>query len=176
MSNYINDIEISNYKGIESIELKDLRRMNILIGDNNSGKTTILEAISFLEKPFDFRAHLKTARRGYSQRTFKFDKIQEIFNGCNLEKGICIKVTSSDSNYNLKIYAEEENLISKDDDKKYKDINLNYTFNDIKKSYSVRNSEVSKLNIFKDKNELFNIKYVTPLDIYISDNLVKKWI
>ena len=170
MSNYINDIEISNYKGIESIQLKDLRRINILIGDNNCGKTTILEAVSFLEKPFDFRTHLKTARRGYSQRGFQINKIQEIFNGCNLDKGICIKVTSKDSNYNLKIYAEEENDLI--DNKTYKDINLNYTFNNSKKIYSIRNCELNKLNTLKDKNKLFNIKYATPLDIYITDNLV----
>ena len=174
MSSYINDIEIYNYKGIESISLKDLKSINILIGDNNSGKTTILEAISFLDKPLDFREHLKIAKRGYCQSKFKVNKIQEIFNGCDLEKDICIKVTSRDSNYNLKIYAKEQ---YEDDEilenKQYQDINLNYDFNNMKESYSIRNYEIYKYNTLKDKNKIFNIKYVTHLDIYISDSLNK---
>ena len=36
---------ISNYKGIKNCQVKDLRRVNLFIGKNDSGKSSILEAI-----------------------------------------------------------------------------------------------------------------------------------
>ena len=42
----INKITIDNFKSINHIEL-ELDRINILIGGNNSGKTSILQAIQF---------------------------------------------------------------------------------------------------------------------------------
>ncbi len=41
-------IEIENYGNLQKVDLKDLRRLNILIGPNNSGKTHILKAIEEL--------------------------------------------------------------------------------------------------------------------------------
>ena len=39
------EIQISNFKGIHNLDLKDLGRFNILIGKNDSNKSTVLEAI-----------------------------------------------------------------------------------------------------------------------------------
>ena len=88
MAKYIESIEIYNFKGIGKLFIKDMKPINILIGDNNSGKTSVLEAISFLERPFDFSMHLKIAGRKYSQRGIKYNKIQEMFNNCDFTKEI----------------------------------------------------------------------------------------
>jgi len=42
------NIEIKNFRGIESLEIKDLSRVNVFLGQNNSGKSTVLEAIFLL--------------------------------------------------------------------------------------------------------------------------------
>jgi hypothetical protein len=42
-------ISISNFRGFESLNLVELRRLNIIVGPNGSGKTALLEAI-FLAK------------------------------------------------------------------------------------------------------------------------------
>lgn len=39
------EIEINGYRGLKNIRLKELERINVLIGENNSGKTSVLEAI-----------------------------------------------------------------------------------------------------------------------------------
>jgi len=44
----LNKITIQNFKGIETCEVKDLRRINLFIGKNDSGKSTILEAAYYL--------------------------------------------------------------------------------------------------------------------------------
>jgi len=41
----IKDIHIQNYRGIKDLKIKDFKRINLLVGDNNSGKTSVLEAI-----------------------------------------------------------------------------------------------------------------------------------
>lgn len=42
------NIEIRNFRGIDSLEINDLGRVNIFLGQNNSGKSTVLEAIFLL--------------------------------------------------------------------------------------------------------------------------------
>jgi len=41
-------ITITNFRGIESLEAAGLRRINLIVGRNNSGKTTFLESFFLL--------------------------------------------------------------------------------------------------------------------------------
>ncbi|MEB3283191.1 MAG: ATP-binding protein [Lyngbya sp.] len=41
-------LKIENFRGFQSFELQPLGRVNLLVGENNSGKTSILEAIQLL--------------------------------------------------------------------------------------------------------------------------------
>ena len=43
----VRDFTIGCYRGIEDLELKDLANVNIFVGPNNCGKTSILEAVIF---------------------------------------------------------------------------------------------------------------------------------
>ena len=51
MINHIEQLEISSYRGIQCLSLPDLGDVNIFVGDNNTGKTSVLEAIQFLCAP-----------------------------------------------------------------------------------------------------------------------------
>lgn len=50
---YIKKLNIKSFRGIKDLQLCDLGEMNILLGKNNSGKTSILEAIDIIENPFE---------------------------------------------------------------------------------------------------------------------------
>lgn len=39
------NIDIKNFRGIEHLEIEDFSRINVLLGHNNSGKSTVLEAL-----------------------------------------------------------------------------------------------------------------------------------
>jgi AAA15 family ATPase/GTPase len=41
-------LKINNFRGFDSFELRQLGRINLLVGENNSGKTSVLEAIQLL--------------------------------------------------------------------------------------------------------------------------------
>lgn len=45
------DLKIENLRGIVNTELNDLKRFNLLVGKNNSGKSTILDAIFLIIGP-----------------------------------------------------------------------------------------------------------------------------
>lgn len=42
------NIEIKNFRGIDHLKIDDFSRVNILLGQNSSGKSSVLEAISLL--------------------------------------------------------------------------------------------------------------------------------
>lgn len=64
MDNHISDIYIRSFRGISNLELKDIKLINILTGDNNGGKTSVLEVIQSIKNPCDFRTWRSLIRRG----------------------------------------------------------------------------------------------------------------
>lgn len=61
----INSIEINNFRGIKQLTVSDFSKINLIVGDNNSGKTTFLESIQLLfAKP-----QLSYVRNVINQRT-----------------------------------------------------------------------------------------------------------
>lgn len=58
-------IEINRYRGLKDVVLDNLSRINVLVGENNSGKTSILEAIQLLSDPFSKVLLFETAIRRF---------------------------------------------------------------------------------------------------------------
>lgn len=62
MAVYFDTINILEFRGIKDLTLNGMNHVNIIAGDNNSGKTSILEAISLFKNPLDVYNVLKTSR------------------------------------------------------------------------------------------------------------------
>ena len=62
---YINLIEINQFRGIQKLTVSDFSDINLIVGDNNSGKTTFLEAIQLLFA----KAQLSSIKNVINQRT-----------------------------------------------------------------------------------------------------------
>jgi hypothetical protein len=56
-------IEVDGFRGLKHLRLDDLGLINVLVGGNNSGKTSVLEALSILCSPFEPEEWLWMARR-----------------------------------------------------------------------------------------------------------------
>ncbi len=52
----LSKIEIDGYRGLKHLSLSDLTKFNIIVGPNDSGKTTLLEALFLHCAPLNFRA------------------------------------------------------------------------------------------------------------------------
>ncbi len=61
MSYQIDNLTIHRFRGLRNVELSGLGRINLIVGPNNSGKTTVLEAVSTFCQPLDVWAWLGAA-------------------------------------------------------------------------------------------------------------------
>ncbi len=79
----LESIAIHKFRGIRDLELKGLGKINLLVGINNSGKTSVLEALSIYCHPLDIRVWLSTARQREQEyrisRTPSLDALQWLF-------------------------------------------------------------------------------------------------
>ena len=62
MAVYFERLSIDHFRGINSLFLDNLNHVNIIAGNNNSGKTSVLEAMLLLRNPKDFSNVLRIAR------------------------------------------------------------------------------------------------------------------
>lgn len=63
MARHIHEFWVHSYKGINELKLSDFNSINILTGDNNSGKTSVLEIMSTLNNPQDTGAWALCSRQ-----------------------------------------------------------------------------------------------------------------
>ena len=62
---FIKSIEINQFRGIQKLAVSDFSDINLIVGDNNSGKTTFLEAIQLLFA----KSQLSSIKNVINQRT-----------------------------------------------------------------------------------------------------------
>lgn len=90
-------LSIRNFKGIKTCEVKDLRRINLFIGKNDSGKSTILESVYYLFRELHSPPQLSAIMRrrtnvfaGASELWFRYKtsspvEISATFDSCKVE-------------------------------------------------------------------------------------------
>jgi ABC-type polar amino acid transport system ATPase subunit len=59
----LKSLHIESHRGIEDLELHDLAPVSLIVGPNNTGKSSILEAVSLLLRPLDPALWLHVARQ-----------------------------------------------------------------------------------------------------------------
>ncbi len=62
MARHFSNLNIETFRGINNLELNNLSNVNILVGANNCGKTSVLEAAMVLSRPNDFSNILRISR------------------------------------------------------------------------------------------------------------------
>jgi predicted ATPase len=82
---YISKIKIENYKGFNNHDTIELKQgINLIIGKNNSGKTALLEALTFrqIDKPYLSESNLENCSV-WGQLTFEFNDIMHYLHTTN---------------------------------------------------------------------------------------------
>lgn len=90
----LSKLELDGYRGFEAYELADLSRVNLLVGPNNCGKTSILEAVHFLVSRGDPSVLMRSASRrgemndaGARSRRGMLPDVSHVFFGHLFEPG-----------------------------------------------------------------------------------------
>lgn len=78
---FIKKLSISNFKSIRNLQL-DAKRVNVFIGEPNSGKTNIIEALSFLGMSMTDEYNFK--------EVFRFDSVDDLFPDSDVSSPISV--------------------------------------------------------------------------------------
>lgn len=112
MNEMLKALNLRQYRGFESYKLTDLARVNLLVGKNNSGKTSILEAVELLLSGGSVSAMQESARRrGELRENMRFEiDIAHVFHGHRFTPGASFELSDSQSHQRLigKILPFEE--------------------------------------------------------------------
>lgn len=86
MPQFIQNIHIENFKSAKNVRFEDCKRINLLIGKPNVGKSNLLEALSIFCLPF-----LKYLKKKDLQQFVRVENISELFCNGNVESDIQIQ-------------------------------------------------------------------------------------
>ena len=109
----IRTLKLNGYRGFDSYELDGLTRINLLVGKNNCGKTSLLEAINFLVSGGDpFVLEQSALRRGEVNLSDESDApyqrnnaldISHLFRGHSLSPGTSFLLSSENNNESVSV-------------------------------------------------------------------------
>ena len=179
---FVQKFQVQNFKSFQDITIYFNKDVNVLTGKNNSGKTTIIEALSLWYECFTkLLTQANKSRSNYQQgdwilgimedvfsdsfpigSQFKSIRVnyEDIFYECQSEKEISLGVTFCDGNNDL---LEIKFNISKLD-QDYKIVLNDYTNFDFKKFNSFLSLSPNPFSIYYSSP----ISTVSPVEIYRS--------
>jgi AAA15 family ATPase/GTPase len=104
MANFFNSVRVTNFKSLKDVTLSDCKRINLLIGKPNVGKSNILEAIGLFGLPY-----LKYNENKKLTQFVRLENIPELFFDGNIDEKINI-CTEDGSNCSVS-YIERLGLV-----------------------------------------------------------------
>lgn len=150
----LKDIHIQNYRGIKDLKIKDFKRINLLVGDNNSGKTSVLEATTILYP------NLVTFFQIVAMRELGFMQVNKDNNSVDFT----INLPSLDKQFYNRNYAKpfkiESNLTQSGAKKSEKKLSLEASLSKNYKKFdqiiNTQDQRISEINSFIAKYSLGN--------------------
>jgi len=156
------NLNISNYKCLEKIQISGLKKVNLFTGKNNTGKSTILEALSLFASKGNFQwiHHLLSSRGEINN-----------YRDQNINEDINIKLLSAFFS-NRKFGFSSENVISINSDKDNLSLRfVKYTTEDIvEKDVDGKEFIISKKRYITNESESDNDNISYGFEIENDDN------
>ncbi|ETP70338.1 hypothetical protein G159_02075 [Planococcus glaciei CHR43] len=189
----LQSLNVETYRGIKGLDLKRLSSINVLVGENNTGKTSILEAIQLISNPFsssEFRMlsrqrekHLMGlrsldkeeaiswmfSREGTQQRApininYTYNSVEETIS-CNLAEEEYYLVASPNEREESTKDLDEDDSISIVKEQTVKVVKFNESNVEIKSETHIF-GEIPLGEFRKEsiKERLFNCSYISAVD------------
>jgi len=111
MSVFIEQLKVNSFRGIRDLEIDSVNHVNIIAGNNNCGKTSVLEAMMLLRSPFDLTNLLRISRIRHIIPSLGAPNIYESFINLFPKDG-------DKTSINISTVSKEESLTYKLDGKK----------------------------------------------------------
>lgn len=104
MSTFFNTIHITNFKSLKDVTLSDCKRINLLIGKPNVGKSNILEAIGLFSLPY-----LKYNKSKKITQFVRLENLAELFFDGDIDEEVSVR--TDDGSYYSVNYKEQLGLV-----------------------------------------------------------------
>ncbi|MDV6378437.1 AAA family ATPase [Sporosarcina sp. GW1-11] len=107
----ITSFSVEHFKAISSCELSNLKRINLFGGKNNTGKSTVIEALFFFldrQNPQSFM-RMHNWRGGMPTSMTSFDIFAPIFHNYDMSKPVKISVKEGADLEKLTLHSVEQN-------------------------------------------------------------------
>lgn len=166
---HFSSINIENYKQFKNFSIQNLNRINLIGGDNNSGKSSLLEAIYLLCIQNDIFAFIEMQRR----RGKFFNNVPSNWLFENLPKSAKVSGIFSELKVNNSFFVQQEEDTSFDKTNYLTTLFLKASFENDYSESNLRLFERRKKNYFKHINNLCNVRYSSPFSIHSRENLFK---
>ena len=109
MEVYISELDIETYRGIKNLKMENLAPINIITGDNNSGKTSVLELLQSVKNPGSFRVWRELLRKDsidLRRGLTYYDGFYDLFDINEDEKKIAYKITTDGVKHRIEMLAQ----------------------------------------------------------------------
>jgi AAA15 family ATPase/GTPase len=176
---HLDSLKIQNFRLLEDIEIKKLGHVNLIVGKNNSGKSTVLEALALLASGFEvetvktlnkFRSvnkYVSNYQEGFSDKIFS---IESLLHSKNMSKNVYIGNDFYYINFGYVIPDSKKQFLGK----------YGYLFSDELNGFELQVSSNNELNYFKElkfgekKKKQYNFKLIDTNNINTED-LAQIW-
>ena len=113
---FLKSFSINQFRGIQGLNVNGLGDINLIVGDNNSGKTSVLEAIMLLRSTSAFSNILNVVRlrdNGFFSpfRLNTFENFLYMFNPKSDDKNIEVEGLIGDTSVGIKVSGTIENVL-----------------------------------------------------------------
>lgn len=96
MSTFFNSVHITNFKSLKDVTLSDCKRINLLLGKPNVGKSNILEAIGLFGVGYS-----RLNKNKKLTQFVRFNNIRELFFDGDVSKSIVIEIDDNGAKDNI---------------------------------------------------------------------------
>jgi ATP binding protein len=165
MSDYIESLSIENYRGIDKLEIDNLKKFNIFVGDNSSCKTTVMEAIysaiEYVSNGLIITANSRGMQVTYNN-IYSFFYNADIRNDIKfiLNKEIITRISKKEKNN-----IQNENLASNSGN-----ISINFMDSERKLLYNIskekNNKKIMDIDVMIDNFSQLFPNYRIPMTLY----------
>lgn len=114
MAIYIKQLYVDGFRGIHQLAIDSTNHVNIVAGDNNCGKTSILEAMLLLRNPTDITNILRVARNRETlifENTSIYESFISLFPKDSNETSICVRALCKDDTVRFRLVGEQKRIL-----------------------------------------------------------------
>ena len=174
----IEKLRIQNYKGIKDLHL-DFKSLNILVGQNNTGKSTILSAISLALSPFHEYTNESSIFKSFS---FDTSPLRYLFNDENSPIHIELQMHTEILSLTIQKYSLEHIVSKASALYKYKKEMIDRIANKElernkydQKIIDLNDESRAPEELFTDYWEIRKNELGEKFDLYLSNSLLCRW-